>query len=515
MARKICASTASILALLLILKISAATPTLTGPQNNTYVFGRDADVFSINITETDLNTSSVMHHIRVYEAGSTWFNATPACFSLSASEWLCNNTVTGFGSLASDGKVFIYFYDAYDSSGNYGSSGNYFVIIDRSPPMIRFVKPLNAGYVGGLVNMTIEAADSYSGVNSSTVKYSLDNSAWTAINPAGSYYNASWDASSFANNQSVTIYANASDVLGNTNSTYINVFIDNEAPKVFIILPTPSQVLSGAASLKAEVTDQYSGGDNSSVIFSVGDASGSFNCAGTQTLNCTASFVSSNAADGSRTIYFFAKDKAGNSAQNSTTVTVDNLPPSVTIINPQKNSVQRGTVRVNATVVDAGVGTNTVTYKWESSSKTGSWTDMSCTGSAASYICTADWSTSALSDGNYVIKVNATDSLSHSSESSVSFLLDNSGSATTSVSGSGSGSQTTVAAGATTTTSTPQTVSQTVSDALKKIFNVVILPEYLKERPQLIVLIIAIVAITVLVVLFLVELKNTRTIKFS
>ena len=67
MMRKTC-SAAVILTLLVILKISAATPSFFGSQNNTYVFGRDSDVFFINITEANLNASSVVHHIRFYEA---------------------------------------------------------------------------------------------------------------------------------------------------------------------------------------------------------------------------------------------------------------------------------------------------------------------------------------------------------------------------------------------------------------------------------------------------------------
>lgn len=520
-----------VLAIFLILKISTATPSFFSLQNNTYVFGRDSDLFSVNITGANLNTSSVIHYIRVYETGSTWYNTTPSCIGYSATEWLCNNTVAGFGSLASDGKIFIYYYDAYDNSGNYNNSGYYFVSIDRSPPMVRFVEPLNGSYVGGLVNITLQVTDSYSGVNSSSVFYSTDNLLWSLTNLVNSQYNGSWSASSLANNQSATVYANATDKLGNTNSTYINVSIDNEAPKIFITSPTASQVLNGTVTLRLNVTDQYSGGDNSSVYYIADSATKAFTCSGTQNLVCTVSMNSSDVADGTKTIYFYAKDRAKNTASNSTAVMFDNLPPSISIIEPQKNSVVYGTVKISASVADLGVGTDAVTYKWESSSNNGSWTGMDCSGSINSYVCNASWATTAVSDGNYVIKINATDKLGHSSESSVNFVLNNfehtttttSQTATTAQTGTGetnTAQVTTTAVSKTTPFNLIQAISEAISSSAKKISEAVSplfqkIPDPVKKQMPLITLSVAIIATVILVFLFLRELKTKRSIQFS
>lgn len=525
MVKKICSSITTILVLFLILKISVATPSFFGlaSQNNTHVFGKDSDVFSINITEANLNVSSVAHHIRVYEPGSDWYNTTSTCFNSSLSEWFCNNTVFGFGSLASDGKSFIYYYDAYDSSRTYNRSEYFFVVIDRSSPIIKFLNPLNATYVGGLVNVKIDVTDIYSGVNDSTVQYSFDNSVWSLANHTGNYYNATWNVSSLASNQNVTIYAKASDKLGNVNSTYINVSIDNEAPKIFVVQPTLNQILNGTAVLQVNVTDQYSGADNSSVYFNLSTILKSFDCSGAQDLSCAASLSSSSVADGLHTIYFHAKDKASNSAQNSTNVTVDNLPPSISIITPQKNSAVYGTIQINATVTDAGVGTDAVAYRWESSSKTGNWTRMDCTGNVTSYSCNASWGTRDVSDGNYVIRINATDKLGHYSESSVQFLINNfeHPATTTTITGSQTVTTTTttqVSSGTATTTIPATTIPliQRISDFVNKTLSFITSPTEIRRISEnfpsiaFIILIVIIISICVLTVFFFKSIKRAQ-----
>jgi len=531
MRKKICIFAVTILTLLFILKISSAIPSFYSSQNNTYVFGRDSDVFSIIVNEANLNTSSVVHHMRVYEPGSKLYNTTASCFSYSATEWLCNNTASTFGSFPSDGKTFIYYYDAYDSFQNYNSSGIYLVVIDRSSPDIKFVEPLNESYAGEMVNITMAVTDSYSGVNQSTVFYSTDNSVWAQANLVGSYYNGSWNASSFANNQSVTIYANATDKLGNTNSTYINVLIDNEAPKIFITSPTLNQVLNGTMTLRLEVTDQYSGGDNSSVYYLVDSATKSFSCSGTQNLVCSVSMQTTDIADGTKTIYFYAKDRAKNIASNSTAVTFDNLPPSISILQPQKNSIVYGTIKISASVADLGVGVDKVTYRWESSSNNGSWTGMDCSGSINSYLCNASWDTTAVSDGNYVIKIDATDKLGRSSEASVNFVVNNFEHATTTASQTATTTQTptgetntaqttTTAVSKTTPFNLIQTISEAISSSAKKISEAVSplfqkMPDPVKKWMPLITLSVAIIATVILFFLFLRELRTKRSIQFS
>jgi len=497
--------------LLATVQTSMAVTIFSSFKNNTYTFGRDSDVFIMNITDSNLNTSSVVHHIRVYEAISDWYNTTANCFS-AGSYWSCNNTVTGFGSLASDGKVFIYYYEAYDASENYNISNYYFVTIDRSPPMVRFVDPLNGTYVGGLVNISLDVTDLYSGVNSSSVKYSLDNSVWNSTSYSV-YYNATWDSSSFENNQSVTIYVNASDIIGNVNSTYVNVSIDNEAPKVFIILPTASQVLNGSAVLQMEATDQYAGPSNSTGSYFIGSIAGNLNCTDAVRMACNSRLTSSLLSDGDYTMYFYVLDKAGNRGRNSTTVTVDNLPPSVTIVNPQKNAVVSGTIQINATVTDDGIGVEAVKYIWTSSSKTGELTVMNCTGNTKSYSCSANWDTTAVSDGNYVIKINSTDKLGHLAESSVSFTVDNFAQATTSV---GSGATTSAGVTVPTTTVSSTSFSQTISDMMKNSPLLKAVSDMLNADPSkrfLLVLVAAIVAAAILIIIFFREMRSKARMK--
>jgi len=271
------------------------------------------------------------------------------------------------------------------------------------PPIIFFLSPKNASYTGGIANITIDVWDAYSGVNDSSVIYSTDNMVWNSTNLVNIiYYNSSWDASQLTNNQSVTLYANASDRLGNRNSTHIDVLIDNEIPKIFITLPAQNQILNGTVDMQVKVNDTYSGGDNSSVYYTVNGSTKSLNCSGTQNLLCNVIMDSTAVSDGTQTIYFYAKDNVKNQAQNSTSVIVDNSGPVILFIEPQTGSTVYGRIKINASVTDVGVGIDSVTYRWEGTT-TGAWTNMDCSGSIYFYQCNASWNTAAVQDGNYVI----------------------------------------------------------------------------------------------------------------
>jgi len=129
-------------------------------------------------------------------------------------------------------------------------------------------------------------------------------------------------------------------------------------------------------------------------------------------------------SDGTHTIEAQATDKAGNTSTiASVTVTVDNTDPTVTITSPANNATVAGTVTIEGTASDPNSGTvATVEVRIEDSSGSAvvNWTAASGTANW-SY----DWDTSGAADGDYTIKVRATDGVGNQGETSISVTLAN------------------------------------------------------------------------------------------
>jgi hypothetical protein len=469
--------------------LAQATPLLHDitPVNNSYSYGRDTDIFSTKITESDLNVSSAYLHIRVDDPTSLWSNISMSsnCVS-SSSEWSCNTTVSGLSALLGDGNTLLYFFDAYANDGSYDSSGTADgpnrVKIDRRGPTINFTNPTNNSYVGnGNLTIKIKIEDSLSGVNSSSVGYSFDNSTWFSTSQDGSIFSSSqlWDITSYSNNQTVTIYAKAFDNLGNANYKYINVTVDNEVPRMIVLMPAANQILYDSAYFSFSAEDSYSGLDNTTATFNIAGASSKFVCNGTDyKLSCSFNFNTKNVSDGPYNVTFSIKDRANNLAQNSTPVIVDNNPPTLSITSPSNNAEVSGVVTLTASVTDAGTGVNNVSFRWESGSTTGNWSLLYCAGNLRSVSCSGYWNSTGFSDGIYTLRFSANDSLSRQTITGVTVRVKNavqtstSGSSTNNtVSGSETTSTTLTESGLVTTTTLSNSASGT-SAITKKIVDI-------------------------------------------
>jgi len=400
------------------------------PQPGSYIYGRTSDIFSIAITESSLNTSTAQLHIKVKDPTSTWSAVEMNCLNSTLQDWICNATVPGLGALVVDGSTLFYYFDANNTSNEYGSNGtesNYNnVSIDRLGPAIVFDTPKNESYTHGTFKIKLAIVDQFSGVNSSTVKYSFDNSTWLSTTKTTEghierefhemsyeFYVADndWDTSSYSNNQTVTIYAAASDNLGTANYTEINVTIDNEVPKIFVNSPQANQILSGYAWFEFTSKDDYSGLDNSSASYKIGDQNGTLPCSGTiRNYTCNNNFSTSVISDGSYSLNLSIADFAGNIGSNQTSVTIDNLAPTISFDSPTNNAQVSGTITIKIKVTDAGSGVDDVTFRWTIANTTNtSWSSLDCSGYSEAETCSENYDTTSLSDGKYKLEASATD----------------------------------------------------------------------------------------------------------
>jgi hypothetical protein len=400
------------------------------PVNGTYITGGAEYLFSVHIKEEALNTSSVKLNIGSQEVWPSERSILQMdCFL--ETEWVCNKTV--LIAVAESGTREFFFFEASDLSGNYNSLGNLThpleVIIDRTPPTISPYGFENMSYISTNKPIRVAVEDLYSGVNVSgvisLVEWLYGNETWNATWKPMIYENetktfrADWDTSNLPNNSSWIIYINASDNVGNWNSTKLGiVFIDNEKPSFEIISPLQDQKVFGNLELKVSGSDLYSGIEK--VDFEINSFISSLSCLTfNHEFNCSGQFDTTQISDGFHTIKFTAIDKANNSLSKSVTIEVNNTYPSLELISPKNVTFVHGIVLVNASVKnareikDARIQIETFGILKEYS--------LSC----QNFSCFYFWDTSVEKDGDYSIRVKVTNEVNYQSTLFLSFKVDN------------------------------------------------------------------------------------------
>jgi hypothetical protein len=187
---------------------------------------------------------------------------------------------------------------------------------------------------------------------------------------------------------------------------------DTEPPTVSITAPSNGATVSGTISITATASDNVGVTKVSCRI-----DSGSWMDDTTSPYSWT--WDTTSVSDGSHTITCRAYDAAGNYADDSVTVTVDNgdtTPPTVTITAPSNGATVSGTVDITASASD-NVGVDYVQCRIDS----GSWVDDT----SSPYSWT--WDTTGESDGSHTITCRAWDAAGNYADDQITVTVDNSG----------------------------------------------------------------------------------------
>lgn len=419
-------STAAIVFLIAILGISYAAPLLhdTKPINNTFISGGIKE-FSINVTSINLNSSAVGLHLIAESAlqqGENWDIHLLACSSTSA-EWRCAKNIS-FAVAGSD-TVELFYFRANDTDGASETSGSATsplrLTLDRTFPTLSFINPSNNSYVNSNTVISVSASDTSSGVDNSTVQYSLDNSAWTNLtNVSATKFEGFWNTTVYSNNQTLTIYARASDKVGNNAVLKINVTADNEKPKIKILSPSTLSY-TGNINLQLNANDSYSGIDMTNVKYTAESLSGTLGCTGDKyNATCTTVFDTSKLSDGNHTLNFSIKDAAGNSVWDSVTIKTDNTKPGMSITSPAASFNARGNLQVNVSLTNAQ---NIVSYVRVFIDRVGSMFNMSCNSDFS--LCQYTLNTLQYADGDYTLKTEGINQAGFDVTASTPLVIDN------------------------------------------------------------------------------------------
>lgn len=204
------------------------------------------------------------------------------------------------------------------------------------------------------------------------------------------------------------------DSLDNTNIEITNITVDNDIPTINLDTPVDTANLSSdIVNLTFDVTDDSATLDCSLYINSTLNATNSSVSKGTST-TFTVTF-----SDGSYSWYINCSDEAGNiNVSSERTFSVDTGAPAVTFTSPSNNSWQNANFAITATITD-GSGVDSAKYRWENSTSNSSWTNMSYSGSNS---WNATFNLSDVNEGNFTIRINATDSLGYNNTAETLFL---------------------------------------------------------------------------------------------
>lgn len=393
-----------------------AVPTLSDPvpHNNSY-FGRGTINFSINVSSSTLDTSIVRLFViseDAYNNGEAWNNYTMQCSSYATDSWKCTNSLT-FSIVASDTLEFFYF-EATDTDGkaNFGDQNASLKFkIDRTPPIVTFLTPPKGSYVSGNVSVKISISDAISGVKTSDIMFSHDNSMWTTVvNNA-----TSWNSTTYSDNTTVFLYITATDNVGNINTTVINVTVENEKPAITITSPS-STTLKDTVVFSMNVSDTYSGVNSSTAKVQIGGSSFTLSCSAG---NCSASVNTKTSVDGDYTAVFSVKDNAGNVNTSSLPITIRNTQTAISLV-PGSGYV-KATVVVNASLSQDSTVTNVSLKTQKGSNVTNAL--MSC--NSGFTLCSYTWDTTSFSDGSYIITASAGNTMNSNIKTSATLVVDN------------------------------------------------------------------------------------------
>ncbi len=200
-------------------------------------------------------------------------------------------------------------------SGSGGGDGS----ADETPPTVTIQAPADGARVAGSVEIMAHADDD-TGVD--RVELSVDGTVLQA--PAAPPYEATWDTTALADG-SHTVRAVATDAAGNAAEASVTVSVDNTAPAIAFDAPADGATVSGPLAVTVSAAD--AGGLAGVDLTVAGSSQGTLATAPfAWTVDTTA------LADGDVELRATATDAAGNTAEASVTVSVDNagsgeLPP--------------------------------------------------------------------------------------------------------------------------------------------------------------------------------------------
>ena len=303
----------------------------------------------------------------------------------------------------------------YQTFGGYDSEDD---IIDEftvsaPAPSVSLTAPLAGTALTGTVSLVANASSS-AGIASVQFQVDAVNLGQPVTGP-GPGYTITWNTSTIAGGQH-TITAVATDLLGNSatsSSVTVSVLNDMIPPVVTITTPAAGASVSGNVTVTANATDNVG---VTSVQFKLDGVNLGSALTGAGPTYSTA-WNTAGASNGPHTLQAIASDAAGNTATSSVAVTLDTIPPVVTITAPAAGAPVSGNVTVTANATD-NVGVTSVQFKLD-----GVNLGSALTGAGPTY--STVWNSTGASNGAHTLQAIASDAAGNTATGSVAVTITN------------------------------------------------------------------------------------------
>jgi serine protease AprX len=343
----------------------------------------------INLTASDIETP-------VKQLQLTASVVTPTGKEVSVQLTLVNSIFTATFNDTSEEGVYLFSVIVTDSDGGSAVKVGYFEV-DNTAPSVVILSPKDGSVVSGIVNTTFVAWDAKL-VNVSLI---IDNNTPIGVTRAILFLLNTTELPDGPH----TIKLLASDLAGNDAETSIVIVVDNTPPLAGINAPVDGAYVKDIISINVTGTDTNF---NRMELYINGILKQTWTESGTQTYDWNTHAYT----DGSCIIKLVVYDKAGNLETAETTVTIDNTPPSVTLISPSEDSVVSRTVNVTFSFSDENLENATLLLDGKILSDI---TDKHF------YL----WNTTQTSDGEHILMLIVIDEAGNSRTFEITVTVDN------------------------------------------------------------------------------------------
>lgn len=319
---------------------------------------------SVNATEPQF-ASGVKEVILAYNNGTGWMNTT-----MSVQGGLYVATIPEFPY----GTFVQYRAYAFDNAGNWMAMDVCsYSVQDRFLPTARIDAPTCGSCLAGIVSIEVYVYDD----NFVEANLTVNGTILTSWSEAG-HYTYLLDTTTLPDG-TYTLKLEAHDQAENTAETECTIIVDNTPPTVGIAWPLNGSYVRGMVIVEVSAEDA----NFDEMELEIDESVHVWNTEGSQTYI----WETTEYDDGIYTIVLSARDKAGNEAETSVSVTVDNTAPLISNLtwNPSEPMVDEQ-VNVSVEVFEEGSGIQNVTLwfkiddgEWNSLAMTlqnGNWTGV-------------------------------------------------------------------------------------------------------------------------------------------
>jgi len=231
-----------------------------------------------------------------------------------------------------DGDVALQVY-ALDMAGNLQTAVFHFIFNDTTKPYIILNSPANRSHVpaGTVIDITVYD------LHLSDANYTLDGASPVTFGSPFDISTSTWSEGMH------TLTVHAVDTRGNGNASTFVFTIDSIKPQILLVSHHNNSVILPGGILNFTVIDDHL----TEVNFSINQGAVSNFL---DPFDLTASW-----ADGPYGILIQARDVAGNANASLFTITIDSIPPVITLLSPQNNSIFPAGSEIRFAITDANL----------------------------------------------------------------------------------------------------------------------------------------------------------------